>query len=114
MNMPHAQCVGRVNPEYDCIYSVSAISAISIFMSQIHCISGLLNNQQIIFWKLDLLVSLGEASETHTLLGPFERANLTHLRHSHLKIETNPVSKTLCFLLFRILDHEQSPEIHSF
>jgi hypothetical protein len=52
--------------------------------------------------------------ETPTLLGPLERANLDHLLTqqgrclpSHLRMETDPVSKTLCSIVFRILDDGQ-------
>jgi hypothetical protein len=49
-------------------------------------------------WKLDLFPSSGKGRDTPTLLGPLERAN------------PNPVSETLCFLVFRILDDRQRPE----
>jgi hypothetical protein len=45
--------------------------------------------------------------ETHTLLGPLERANLNHWI---LRTETDPVSEMLCSLAFRILDDGQSPK----
>jgi hypothetical protein len=31
--------------------------------------------------------------------------------HPHLKMETGPDSDTLCFLVFRILDDEQNPNL---
>jgi hypothetical protein len=55
--------------------------------------------------QLDLFPSSGEGGKTPTLLGPLERASL-----NHWKLEANPVSKTLYFLVFRILDDGQSPE----
>jgi hypothetical protein len=33
------------------------------------------------FWILDLSLSCGEVRETPTLLGPIERANLSHWTH---------------------------------
>jgi hypothetical protein len=81
-----------------------------------------------VFWKLenttllkpDLFLHSGEG-ERPTLLGPLERENLITgsfygtqqsrcLLPSHL-METDPVSETLCFLVSRILDDGQSPNI---
>jgi hypothetical protein len=55
---------------------------------------------------------------TPTLLGPVERANLNHWNQQssclpllHLRTETDPVSETLCPLVFfRIPDDGQSPK----
>jgi hypothetical protein len=44
-----------------------------------------------------------------TLLGLIERANLNQ-SSPLLRIERDPVSETLCFLVFRIPDNGQSPE----
>jgi hypothetical protein len=41
--------------------------------------------------------------KTQTQLGPFERANLNHWA-SQLRMETDPVSETSCFLFSRIPD----------
>jgi hypothetical protein len=57
------------------------------------------------FQKLDMFPSSGEG-ETPTLLGPLEGANLNHWT----RMETDPVSKTLCSLDFRIPDNGQSPK----
>jgi hypothetical protein len=80
------------------------------------------------FWKLDLFLSSVEGRETPTLLGPLGRANLNHWSlalHWRLALskgpnkvssstlfetETDPVSETLYFLVFRILNDRQSPE----
>jgi hypothetical protein len=48
--------------------------------------------------------SSGEG-ETPALLGPLERANLNHWR-----METNPVSEMMCYLVFRIMDNGHSPK----
>jgi hypothetical protein len=42
-----------------------------------------------------------------TLMGLFERANLNHWT---LRMETDPVSETLCFLISRIPDDGHSPK----
>jgi hypothetical protein len=56
------------------------------------------------FRKLDLFPSSGRGErETPTLLGPLERANLTHC-----------AVETLCFPVFRIPDNEQSPQTQWF
>jgi hypothetical protein len=73
------------------------------------------------FQKLDLFPSSGERREIPTLLGPLKIANdpchnniyinTQHLSPSpHLKRETDPVSETLCILVFRIPDDGQIPE----
>jgi hypothetical protein len=62
----------------------------------------------------------GEKSPT--LLGPLERANLksldqqaTFIPHPpHLRMETDPVSETLSFLVFRIPNDVQSPKPQQF
>jgi hypothetical protein len=79
------------------------------------------------FRKLDVVPSSGKGRETPRLLGPLETANLSRwtswvievfLRdptvwvtlYLHLKAETDPVSETLRFLVFRIMDDGQRPE----
>jgi hypothetical protein len=76
--------------------------------------------------KLDPWPSSGEEGETPTMLGPLERADLNHwtspvfLRDPneqvtpprYLRTETDPASETLCFLVSRIPDDEQSPKTH--
>jgi hypothetical protein len=65
--------------------------------------------------------------ETSTLLGPLERASLSHwmlalpvrlsricVSHPHLRKETDPVSETLCFLVSRMPDDRQSPKPSNF
>jgi hypothetical protein len=64
------------------------------------------------FQKLDLFQSSGEGRETLTLLGPLERASLNHWTGE--TGATDPVSETLCSLVFRIPDDGKSPEIQSF
>jgi hypothetical protein len=70
--------------------------------------------------KLDPFPSSGEGTETPTLLGPLERANLNHwtkldialskgpntvsVSLRHLRTEKDPVSESLCLLVFRIPD----------
>jgi hypothetical protein len=50
------------------------------------------------FRNLDLFPSSGEGGEkTPTQLGPLERANLNPWAQLHLRTETDPVPKTLCF-----------------
>jgi hypothetical protein len=49
----------------------------------------------------------GVGGETPTLLGPLERVNLNP---PNLRTETDPVSITLYFLVFRIPDNGQSSE----
>jgi hypothetical protein len=49
--------------------------------------------------NLDLLVSSGVGGRP-TMLDPKERANLSHSMPAHLRMETDPVSKTLCYLVF--------------
>jgi hypothetical protein len=85
------------------------------------------------FWILSIVqnvsktgfMSSGEGGKTPTQLGPLEWANLndwTGLPLSkgpnwvgifppppHLRMETDPVSETLCFLVSRIPDDGQSP-----
>jgi hypothetical protein len=55
---------------------------------------------------LDQLPSLGGGGETPTLFGRLERASPS----PHVRTETHAVSKTSCFLVFRILDDGHSPE----
>jgi hypothetical protein len=57
------------------------------------------------FLKLYLLPSSGESRETPTLLGSIERAP-----SRHPKTERDPVSETLCFLVFGIPDDGHIPE----
>jgi hypothetical protein len=61
------------------------------------------------FRKPDMFLSSGGGGggKTPTLLGPLERARLNRWG---LRMETDPVSETLCFLLFRIPDAGISPE----
>jgi hypothetical protein len=67
------------------------------------------------FLKLDLFPFSGEGRKTLTLLGPLERMiEVSSFKDTvspspHLKMETDPVSETLCFLVFRILDNGKSP-----
>jgi hypothetical protein len=55
-------------------------------------------------------------SETGTVIDPVievsssKGPNRVGVFHSHLKTETDPISKTLCFLAFRMPDDGQSPE----
>jgi hypothetical protein len=62
------------------------------------------------------------------VLGPSGRANLNHWNEvssfegtqqnrspsSHMRTETDPVSETLCFLVFIIPDDGQIPQSHLF
>jgi hypothetical protein len=62
------------------------------------------------FRKLGLFLSSGEGREARILLGPSERADLNHwipLLSPPLRKETDPVSKTLFFLGFRIPNEGQ-------
>jgi hypothetical protein len=89
--------------------------------------SGILNNTA--FRKLICFRPQVRGWETPILLGPLERANLSHwmilieissfyltqqsrgLPPPRLKMETDPVSETLCFLVsYRIPDDGQSPK----
>jgi hypothetical protein len=47
------------------------------------------------------------SGETPTLLGPLE---LTPITEPDFRTETDPVSETLCYLVFRIPDDAQSPK----
>jgi hypothetical protein len=73
------------------------------------------NLENTMFQKLDLFPSSGNGRKTHTLLGPSESANLNHWttmgQSSHVKTETDPFSKMLHSVDFRILDngHVQKP-----
>jgi hypothetical protein len=52
-----------------------------------------------------MLPSSGEGRDTLTLLGPLERANPIYCTGGlspHLKTATDPISETLCFLVFRM------------
>jgi hypothetical protein len=66
---------------------------------------------------MDVFSSSVERRETPTLLGPLERTNLNHWitepvsNHGSNHWTTGPVSETLCFLVFRIPDDGQSPEM---
>jgi hypothetical protein len=60
------------------------------------------------FQKLDVSV-LRWGGKTPTQLCPLERANLNHWT-PHLRMETDPVSGTSCFLVSRILDDGKSPK----
>jgi hypothetical protein len=53
-----------------------------------------------VFWKLDLFLSSGEGR------GPTEYVTLS----LHLRIETDPVSGTQCFVLLRKLNEGQGPK----
>jgi hypothetical protein len=58
---------------------------------------------------------LRRGGKTPTLLGPLERAiskgrNRVGVFPPRLRTETDPVSETLCFLVFRISDDERSPK----
>jgi hypothetical protein len=53
-----------------------------------------------------------------TLLGPLERGLAPSMGSSrvrvflpHLRVETDPVSETLCFIVSRIQDDGQSPKV---
>jgi hypothetical protein len=59
------------------------------------------------FRILDLFPSSGGGRETPTQLGPLEELTLVT---GQLRTERDPVSQTLCFLVFRIPDDGQSPE----
>jgi hypothetical protein len=58
------------------------------------------------FWKLDLFLSSGKIMGAPTLLGPLETASLNHWTDPteyvppsyYLRMETDPLSKTLFFL----------------
>jgi hypothetical protein len=56
----------------------------------------------------------------HLFSGPvievssFKGPNWVHVSRSHLRTETDPVSETLCFLVFSIPDEGQSPETQWF
>jgi hypothetical protein len=76
--------------------------------------SGTVNNA---FRKLDLVPSAGEGRETPTKLSTTDLSQL-FLRNPteymspsrHLRTETDPVSETPCFLVFRIPEDGQSLE----
>jgi hypothetical protein len=52
--------------------------------------------------------SSGDRQMTPTQLGPLERANL-NVFSCNLRTETDAVTETLCFLVFRIPGDGQSP-----
>jgi hypothetical protein len=81
---------------------------------QNYCISGLCpvvrnynykEAQRFRNWTC-LLPQVRGGRETSTLLGSLEKPNLNHWTDP----ETDPVSETLCFFVFRISDDGLSPE----
>jgi hypothetical protein len=68
------------------------------------------------FRDLDLFPFSGERKETPTLLSHLERVDPTELISPslHMRRETDPVSETMCFLVFRIPDDGRSPQTQYF
>jgi hypothetical protein len=80
-----------------CLYGRNFSSELLRFWTlSIFQYSKKLNNTT--FRKLDLIPSSGQGGKTPSQLGPLEKANLNHL--PDLRTETDPVSETLCSLIF--------------
>jgi hypothetical protein len=74
-------------------------------------LSGILNTRKHNVSETGPVSVLMGVKETPTLLGPLERANLNHWSSPLiLRTETDLVSETLCFLVFKIPDDGLSPE----
>jgi hypothetical protein len=84
--------------------------------------SGILETRKHSISETGSVSVLRWGGKTPTLLGPLERANLKQslalskgpnrvgVFPPHLRTETDPVSETLCFLVSRRPDDEQSPK----
>jgi hypothetical protein len=64
------------------------------------------NSENVYIFAMMKRITFTPVFEVSSLLGTQQSRSLP----PHLKMETDPVSETLCSLVFRILDDERSPK----